>query len=166
MPKRMSQDDSIYFVKRETFGERLKRLRRLHFSDDDAGEFRRLAKIAHTQFTSVEGGSAFLAVDALERWLTVCGTTLSNWFSDWESDEGRTRRKVKIVPGKEHLYEMLTTILESRNPRRIHGITVNLEDISAAAKAEMEASKQKPPKEIEKETEVDVPVRKRGKRSA
>lgn len=79
-----------------------------------------------------EEGYQWPRTDIFLRWLEALETTPGAFFSALESHAG-----VEIVPGHDRLYEMLTTIVKSKNARRILGITVNLEDISALAAQEM-----------------------------
>lgn len=78
----------------------------------------------------VESGRILPGVDTMEKWLRPFDVTVSEFLAQFE----RSRlRGLDIVAGFEHLYQMLTTIIRKGGPRRIHGITINLEDISAAA---------------------------------
>lgn len=120
--------DPKRLVTKEQFGQRLKRLRQLKFSDEDAGEFRKLAEIAHTQFTNVESGRSYLLPHALERWLSVCGTSLSRFFSEWEAEKFGGRDALRIMRTHEDLYRLLTEILETRDKERIRSIAMILQD--------------------------------------
>ncbi len=124
-------------------GERLRRVRESHGFGTIKAVQEKIKSQPGPALTGLfrnEDGAAFPGWDTLVVLAAACDMSLSELVAEIEG-KPVVQAGVEIVRGKEPLYEMLTTILQAKNDRREQGITVNLEDISAAARIDMERKK-------------------------
>lgn len=116
-------------------GQRLRKLRLDKHPDKSLVEFEDLSGVSRGSIQKIENGDMPFGpgVVTIEKWLIACGTSLREFFGAPSSADFKDL-PFKFLPQDTPWHQMLSDILEIRDPDLSLGIYINLREISRTAR--------------------------------